>query len=68
VLDLVEDDFPGAFDFVLVRHLMYHLTIDDNLRVIEKLGRPYIDGHRHYVMLSTYLEDNENEYEYRLVV
>ena len=67
LLDIVEDDLSGPFDLILVRHLMYHLTMEDNLRVLEKVGKPYREGQRHYVLLSTHLKGNENERDYRWV-
>lgn len=65
VMDLVEEDLPGDFDLILVRHLMYHLTSQDNLGVLHKLARPRRDGKKHYVMLSTHLQANENDRDYR---
>ncbi|CAM9108906.1 unnamed protein product, partial [Discosporangium mesarthrocarpum] len=58
-LDLVEEGIPshlGQFDLILVRDLMYHQTQEDNLVVIEHLE----NSGAKYVMLSTYLEADDN--------
>ena len=57
----------GGQSLLLVRHLMFHLTIQENLKVLQRIERLShgVAGIK-YVMMSTYLRANENEEDFLL--
>ena len=56
------DIFPG--DLIICRHLMFHLPLHENLKVIEKLGGSAADR----LMLTTFLRADDNERDFVLAM
>ena len=56
----------GGHGLLLVRHLMFHLTVEENLKVLENIEGLMRAGGVKYVVLSTYLRQNDNEKDYLL--
>jgi hypothetical protein len=63
VLDAVEQEIPhGKFDLIFCRHMMYHLSPADNVKLLQAFDR---SGAK-YVMLTTYMRADENEADFVL--
>jgi hypothetical protein len=63
VLDAVEQVIPhGKYDLIFCRHMMYHLSPADNIKLLQTIDR---SGAK-YVMLTTYLRADENQADFVL--
>ncbi|GMH88890.1 hypothetical protein TrVE_jg4082 [Triparma verrucosa] len=51
---------------IFMRHLMFHLTMEENLGVLKHIEASSSVNEIEYIMLSTYLRSNDNEDDYLL--